>query len=198
MNKGERTRQAILDAALAEATTVGLQAISIGGLARKTSLSKSGLFAHFGSKEDLQLQILQMAADRFVEEIVAPALRERRGEPRIRALFEGWLVWEGSNALPGGCPFISAANEFDDQPGALRDYLVDSQRKWLGTLARAAQLAVDEGHFHADLDPEQFAYDFYSLFLAYHYFARLLRDPDTEGRCRQSFSRLLARSRRAG
>lgn len=196
MSKGERTRQAILETALAEATTVGLQGISIGSLARKTSLSKSGLFAHFGSKEELQLEILRTAADRFVEAVVAPALKAERGEPRIRALFEAWLAWEKSRALPGGCPFISTANELDDRPGPLRDYLVESQRRWLGTLARSAELAVTTGHFRSDVDAEQFAHDFYSIILAYHHFARLLRDPDTDGRCRQSFARLLSSSRR--
>ena len=195
MGKGEETRSAILDTALAEASTVGLAGISIGGLARKMELSKSGLFAHFGSKEDLQLQILSTARDRFVETVIAPALRLPRGEPRIRGLFENWLTWSRSSFLPGGCPFIATANELDDVPGPLRDFLVDSQRDWLETLATAARIAVEEGHLAADLDVGQFAYEFYSLILAYHHFERLLEDPQTEQRCRNAFDELIERSR---
>mgnify|MGYP002624795269 CR=1 FL=1 len=197
MSKGRRTRSAILDTALAEASEAGLAGISIGGLARKRDRSKSGLFAHFGSKEDLQLQILTTARDRFVETVIAPALREPRGEPRIRGLFERWIAWSQASFLPGGCPFIATANELDDVPGPLRDFLVDSQRDWLETLSTAARIAVDEGHLAADLDVGQFAYEFYSLILAYHHFHRLLRDPSTEARCRRAFEELLARSRPA-
>lgn len=194
MSKGEQTRSTILDTALSEASTVGLGGISIGGLAKKVELSKSGLFAHFGSKEDLQLQILATARDRFVATVIAPALRLPRGEPRVRGLFENWLVWSEAAFLPGGCPFIATANEVDDVPGPLRDFLVQSQRDWLDTLATAARIAVDEGHFRADLDVEQFAYDFYSIALAYHHFHRLLEDPATVERCRSAFESLTERS----
>jgi len=196
MNKGEQTRETILDTALAEASTFGLDGISIGGLAKKVELSKSGLFAHFDSKEDLQLQVLRTATERFVESVLAPALTEPRGEPRVRALFDNWLVWSRSSFLPGGCVFIATANELDDRPGTLRDYLVQSQRDWLDALATAARIAVAEGHFRPDLDLRQFAYDFYSVILAYHHFGRLLRDPQTEERCRTAFEGLLERSRR--
>ena len=196
MRKGRRTRNAILDTALAEASTVGLCGISIGGLARRMELSKSGLFAHFGSKEGLQLQILETARDRFVETVVAPALRLPRGEPRIRGMFENWLSWSRASFLPGGCPFISTANELDDVPGLLRDFLVDSQRDWLAALAMAARISVEEGHLASDLDVDQFAYEFYSLILAYHHFHRLLEDPDTERRCRTAFDELIERSRK--
>jgi AcrR family transcriptional regulator len=196
MNKGEQTRETILDTALAEASTFGLDGISIGGLAKKVELSKSGLFAHFDSKEDLQLQVLRTARERFVESVLAPALTEPRGEPRVRALFKNWLAWSRSSFLPGGCVFIATANELDDRPGPLRDYLVQSQRDWLDALATAARIAVEEGHFRADLDLRQFAYDFYSVILAYHHFGRLLRDPHTGERCRTAFEGLLERSRR--
>lgn len=198
MSKGRRTRSAILDTALAEASTLGLAGISIGGLARKINLSKSGLFAHFGSKEDLQLEILATARDRFVETVVAPALRLPRGEPRIRGLFENWLEWSNASFIPGGCPFIATANELDDVPGRLRDFLVQAQRDWLDVLATAARIAVEEGHLDADLDVDQFAYECYSLILSYHHFHRLLEDPHTEERCRRAFDELIARSSRAG
>lgn len=195
MGKGDETRQTILDQALADASRVGLEGLSIGALARDVGLSKSGLFAHFESKENLQRQVLERARDRFLEAVWAPALRAPRGEPRLRELFDRWLAWETASFLPGGCPFVAAASELDDCPGPLRDDLVASQREWMAGLARAASLAVEEGHFRADLDPEQFAYQLYSTILAYHYLARLLRDPRAEDRARRSFESLLAASR---
>jgi len=132
---------------------------------------------------------------RFIETVIAPGLREPRGEPRVRALFERWLEWEDASFLPGGCPFISIANELDDRPGPLRDRLVGCQRDWLQALATAARIAMAEGHFRTDLDPDQFAYDLYAIILAYHHFSRLLRDPMAEQRARQAFEGLLTASR---
>jgi AcrR family transcriptional regulator len=194
VGKGDETREAILGTALAVASARGLNGLSIGSLAREAGLSKSGLFAHFGSKEDLQLAVLRTAVDRFVEAVVTPALRQPRGEPRVRAFFERWLAWERSAYLPGGCPFLAAA-KLDDRPGRVRDYLVGSQRDWLDALATAARIAVVEGHFRDDLDPAQFAYELYSLILAYHQYQRLLADPEADRRCRVAFERLLERSR---
>lgn len=198
MSKGEETRSAILDTALALASTGGLEGLSIGGLAREVGLSKSGLFAHFNSKENLQLQVLETATERFVASVVLPSLREPRGEPRVLALFERWLAWTKSSFLPGGCPFVATAVELDDRPGPLRDYLVDAQTRWLATMARAAAIAVEEGHFRSDLDTEQLAYELYSILLAYHLFRRLLRDPKAEARSRRAFERLVESARRPG
>jgi len=195
MRKGEQTRQGILDTALAEVSMAGLSGLSIGGLADKVAMSKSGLFAHFQSKEDLQLQVLHTARERFIEKVIAPALQESRGEPRVQALFDNWLAWSESSSLPGGCPFVSVAVELDDQPGPLRDYLVQSQKDWLDTLATAARISVEEGHFQSGLDTERFAFDFYSIILAYYHFSRLLNDPETTERCRSAFADLLERSR---
>lgn len=195
MTKGEETRAAVLERAFAEATRVGLEGLTIGRLAEEVGLSKSGLFAHFDSKEDLQLQVLETAVDRFVETVVSPALKQPRGEPRVRALFERWMEWETAKFQPGGCIFIATANELDDRPGPVRDRLVEAQRDWLETLATAARIAIDEGHFRADLDPEQFAYDLYAVILAYHHFSRLLHDPAAAERVRSSFEHLLAASR---
>ena len=154
-------------------------------------MSKSGLYAHFGSKEDLQLSILELAVERFVDSIVRPAMAEPRGMPRIRAIFEGWMRWETGATLPGGCVFVALANELDDRPGPLRDRLVDYQSQWLGVLARAARIAQEEEHFRADLDPEQFAYELYAVFLAYHHFHRLLKDPGAKSRAENAFAGLL-------
>lgn len=195
MSKGEATRQQILDRALALASETGLEALSIGTLAKEVGMSKSGLFAHFDSKENLQIQVLQTAAARFIEHVVSPALRQPRGEPRVRALFENKLAWPQSSFIPGGCLFMAAAAELDDRPGPVRDYLVGSQRDWFETLAHAARIAVREGHFRPDLDPEQLAYDFEAILLAYHHFTRLLRDPRAEERARNAFETLIRNSR---
>lgn len=195
VSKGAETREAILDTALSLASTEGLEALSIGTLARAVGLSKSGLFAHFGSKEDLQIAVLGTAVDRFVADVVSPALRQPRGEPRLRALFENWLGWEQATFLPGGCPFLAVSCELDDRPGRVRDFLVQTQRDWLDTIATAVRIAMAEGHFASTVTPEQFAYEAYSVILAYHQFKRLLHDPRAEERCRLSFESLLARSR---
>jgi len=173
----------------------GLSGLSIGSLASKVEMSKSGLFAHFNSKQDLQLQVLQTARDLFIRGVIAPALSQTRGEPRVRALFENWLQWSESSYLPGGCPFVSAAVELDDQPGPLRDYLVQSQKDWLDTLSTAARISIEEGHFRSDLDTDRFAFDFYSIVLAYYHFSRLLDDPETTQKCKKAFADLLERSR---
>lgn len=191
MTKGEDTRHAILGEALALASEVGLGGVSIGALAERVGMSKSGLFAHFASKENLAVAILEEAARRVVEEVVAPALRAPRGEPRLRALFERWLAWAGGG-LPGGCIFMAAAMELDDRPGPARDRLVASQRDWLGTLAQAVRIAIEEGHFRRGTDPEQLAFELYAVGHAYHTLVRLLRDPSAEKRARQAFERLVA------
>ncbi len=194
MSKREATHGMILDKALAMASALGLEGLSIGGVAREASLSKSGLFAHFKSKQDLQLQVLESAVERFIENVVAPALRRPRGEPRVRAMFDNWMMWEDSGSMPGGCLFIAAASELDDRPGRLRDYLVSSQRDWMDALATAARIAVEEGHFHPGLDGRQFAYELYSIILAFHHFHRLLRDPRSRERARQAFEDLIQQS----
>lgn len=195
MSKGEQTREAILETALATASTCGLSGLSIGELAKEVGMSKSGLFAHFESKENLQLEVLRTAVAQYIDVVVAPALRKPRGEPRIRALFENWFEWSSNSTLPGGCLFIAAASEFDDQPGPIRDFLAATQRDWLATLSQAARIAVDEGHFRRELDTDQFAHDLYSIILAYHHFSRLLRFPDARGRALRSFEQLIEASR---
>jgi len=195
MSKGEDTRAAILGRALAVTSELGLEGLSIGSLAQDLGMSKSGLFAHFGSKEDLQLQVLELAVERFVAAVVQPALAAPRGEPRVRALFDNWLAWAEATFLPGGCVFIAAANELDDRPGPLRDRLVESQQQWLAVLARAARIAQEEGHFRGDLDAEQFAYETYAVALAYHHFRRLLRDPGARDRARRAFDDLMRGAR---
>lgn len=190
MRKGEVTRGAVLDDAMQLASTVGLGGLSIGRLAESAEMSKSGLFAHFRSKEQLQLQTLQRARDRFVDVVVRPALAAERGLPRVRAVFERWLVW-AREGLAGGCIFVAAAAELDDQPGPLRDALVREERDWLELLETVARAAVAEGHFRADLDPAQFAFELHGVMLAHHHAARLMRDERAVERTQAAFAALL-------
>lgn len=193
--KGAETRKAIVDEAMRVASIDGLEGLSLGALASSLHLSKSGLFAHFGSKERLQIEVLHAASARFVETVVMPALKAPRGEPRVRALFEGWVKWGQSPVLPGGCIFISSAMELDDRPGPVRDALLKSQQDWLDTLAQAARIAVEEGHFRRGLDLGQFTFELYALMLGFHHHVRLLRDACSEKRTRTAFARLLGEAR---
>jgi AcrR family transcriptional regulator len=196
MGKGELTRQAILERATALASRVGLEGVTIGRLSEDLGLSKSGLFAHFGAKGALQVEILRFAADLFVQEVIRPALAAPRGEARLRALFGRWLGWERSRAVPGGCLFVAAATELDDRPGPARDELVRQQRDWMDTIATCFRTGITEGQFRADADPTQFAHDLNAVMLGFHYAARLLGDPGAEGRARAAFEALLANGRR--
>ncbi len=195
MLKGDRTRRQILDRALELASEVGLEGVTLGDLAKDLRLSKSGLFAHFKSKEALQGEALEEIVRRFVSAVIEPAVALPRGEPRVQALFENDLRWIKGGFFRGGCLLISLSYEYDDRPGPVRDLLVRSQRNWLGALARAAQIAIDEGHFRADLDCEQFAYQLQSLCMGYQYNHKLLGDRKAEDQLRAAFEQLLAASR---
>lgn len=185
----------ILEHAASLASQLGLEGLTIGRLAGDLDLSKSGLFSHFQSKEQLQLQVLEFAAQRFVDCVVRPALQAARGEPRIRALFERWLRWPAESGLPGGCLFVALSAELDDRPGALRDRFVQLQKDWFEVLSNSARTAVAEGHFRQDLDPEQFAHDLYGAMLVGHHAARLLGDPKAARRTRTAFETLLVNAR---
>lgn len=189
--KGEITRAAILDEAVQVAARVGFAGLSIGGLADQVEMSKSGLFAHFRSKEQLQLQTMERARQRFVDVVVRPALAAPRGEARVRAVFDRWLVW-ARQSMDAGCIFVAAAAELDDRPGPLRDALVANERDWLELLATVAGTAVTEGDFRADLDTEQFAFELHALMLGHHHAARLLRAADADARTQKAFESLLA------
>jgi AcrR family transcriptional regulator len=191
--KGEQTRQAILSRAFELAKLVGLAGLSIGRLAEDTGLSKSGLFAHFGSKEALQVAVVEEAARQFVDLVMLPALRQPRGEPRIRALFERWIAWGDQ---PGGCFFVGAVAELDEQPGPARDALIQTCKDWLDALATAARISVTAGQLRADLDPDQFAFEIYGIMLGFHTYQKFLRDPASLTRARAAFDRLLSSARR--
>lgn len=193
--KGEVTRQTILDHATREAARLGLEGLSIGGLARDLGMSKSGLFAHFSSKEVLNTEIVSHAADLFTEHVIRPALKAPRGEPRLRALFELWLGWIRDRRTTEGCLFMALAAELDDRPGPARDRLVSQQRDWLELLANVAAAGIKEGQLRADLDTEQLAYELSGIMFSYHQSSRLLADPRAEARARAAFERLLSDAR---
>jgi AcrR family transcriptional regulator len=190
--KGEETRQAILSRAFEIAKVVGLSGLSIGRLAEETGLSKSGLFAHFGSKAALEVAVVEEAARQFVTYVMAPALRQPRGEPRVRALFDRWLAWGDQ---PGGCFFVGAIAELDERTGAPRDALVQTFKDWLDTLATAARITVTEGQFRAELDPDQFAFEVYGIMLGFHAYQKLLREPASRDRARVALERLIVSAR---
>jgi AcrR family transcriptional regulator len=180
------------------ASRVGLDGLTIGTLAEDLGLSKSGLFAHFQSKEALVVQLLERAAERFLEVVVKPALSAPRGEPRVRALFERMLRWPELVPQPGGCVFVAASTELDDRPGAAREVLVRLRRQWFDMVAGAARRAIDEGHFHPKVDPEQFAFDLDAIALGWHHASRLLGDPRATERAHRAFEALLASARAPG
>jgi len=180
----------ILEEAVGLASKVGLEGLSIGSLASRLGLSKSGLFAHFGSKEDLQVLTLKQAQKLFQEKVFAPALAQPRGLPRLRALFANWLTWL-EHDLPGGCLLLSASVEYDDRPGAVRDLLVAGQRELRGAIAKAVRLAIDAGHLHSETDPWQFAFELFGIVLATHHDRRLLGDARSAARALEAFERLI-------
>jgi len=192
LGKGAETRERILRQAVRQGSRDGLAGLTVARLAEQLGLSKSGLFAHFGSKDALDVQVLQTAAARFRDTVLKPALLEPAGEPRIRSLFDRWLSWCNDPEMLGGCILIAAGIEVDDQPGPARDFMLTSQRGLMAALAKAARVAIEAGHFRADLRPEQFGFELYAIVLGYHHAQRLLRDPRATELARGAFERLLA------
>lgn len=194
VSKGDETRQAVLERATEIAAKVGLSGLTIGSLASSAGLSKSGVYAHFLSKEDLQLATLAHARDDFVDRALRPALAAPRGEPRLRAFFERWLTC-CRDAVPTGCLYLAAKLEFADQPGRVRDQLVRDYQDLLDSIGQMVRAGVAEGHLAPDTDPAQFAQELHGIILAF-FAHRILGDAATEPRARASFESLLDRVRR--
>ncbi len=190
--KGEQTRAEIVAVALAMAARVGLEGLSIGTLADAVGKSKSGVFAHFGSREDLQIAVVREYYRRFETEVFAPAMRKPRGLPRVRALFENWMR-HTSAELQSGCIFISGAVEFDDRPGPVRDALAEAVDAWIGAMTRAVAQACEEKHLAAGADPGQISFEIHALILALHYEARFMRRAGSMARARQGFANIIQR-----
>lgn len=195
MSKGEQTRRNILSRALAMASEVGMEGISIGALAEEASLSKSGLFAHFKSKEALQLEVLQEAINRFTDQVIRPVLAAPRGEARLRCLFDVYLQWLRGEDDRLGCPFQKMAAEYSNRSGPVRERLVESMSDWREQVLRVVSAAVASGYLRADLDVGVFAYEFAGIAMVFQQSCRLLRDPQAEAKARVVFEALLRRSR---
>jgi len=192
MQKGQQTKAAIVDAALGLATQIGLEGLSIGAVAEVMQMSKSGVFAHFGSREELQISVVREYHTRFEEEVFYPAMTASRGLPRLRAMFDNWMK-RTSVELDSGCIYISGAVEFDDRPGPVRDALASSVDTWLSAMRRAVELAIAERHLCAGADPEQMVFEIHALILALHYEARFLRSPNSLGRALKAFEGIVSR-----
>ena len=190
LQKGQQTKAAIIDAALGLATQIGLEGLSIGALAEVTQMSKSGVFAHFGSREELQISVIREYHGRFEQEVFYPAMSEPRGLPRLRAMFANWMQ-RTSVEIDSGCLYISGAVEFDDRAGPVRDALASSVLTWLAALRRAIQNARELGHLRANLNDEQVLFEVHGLILALHYEARFLKNPGSIARARAGFDNIL-------
>lgn len=190
MRKGELTRAAILDVALDAASRDGLEGLTIGLLAEKMNMSKSGVFAHFGSREDLQIEVLKLYHHHFEQEVFYPSLKEARGLPRLQAMFALW-VKRVTVEIASGCIYISGAVEYDDRPGPIREALVGMVKAWQGALQRAAAQAIELGHLRNDVEADQIVYEMYGLILALHHDARFMRTPGSVERAQTGFERMI-------
>lgn len=197
LHKGQQTKLAIIDAALGLAAQIGLEGLSIGVLAEVTGMSKSGVFAHFGSREELQISVVHEYFSRFEQEIFYPALQAPRGLPRLKALFYNWMK-RVTVEIQSGCIFISGAVEFDDRPGLVRDALASSVKTWLAAVQRAVVQSKEAGHLSPDADERQICFEIHGLILAVHYEARFLKAPGSIDRANKAFEQILERYGAAG
>ena len=195
MGKGAETRASILTQAISMAGILGLEGLTIGRLATETGMSKSGLFGHFGSKEALQLAVLETIAKDFSLKVISPALKEPTGETRLRKLFSNWMEWATDEKQEGGCRLMGASVELNARPGELRDYLAEQQIEWIDCIRRMAQKAVSESIFRAGLDTRQFAFEFHSIGLGLNFSLRLLRDPAALSRSQVAFDSLIQKAK---
>lgn len=193
MLKGQQTKQVIVDAALGLATQIGLEGLSIGVLAEVTHMSKSGVFAHFGSREELQISVIREYFNRFEQEVFVPAMRESQGLPRLQALFANWMK-RVAVEIQSGCIFISGAVEFDDRSGPVHDALASSVKTWLQAVHRTVVQAKACGHLDQNANEQQVAFEIHGLILALHYEARFLKYPGSIDRAVQGFNNIVARS----
>lgn len=189
MKKKADVKLVILEAGLEMAGRLSLESVTIGGLAKATNMSKSGLFGHFQSKENLQIMILEFASRFFAESVILPALKIEAGIPRVRAIVNNWN--EYGSKLEGGCIFVHASKEFNNRPGKVKECLLHQQQEWIDCLKRIAQSAVVAGDFREGIDYDQFAFDLYSLLLGFYYYHELLQDSDTKKRQQVALERLL-------
>lgn len=185
-SKGAQTKSSILQAALGLATQIGLDGLTIGALAEVAQMSKSGVFAHFGSREELQVEVVRQYHRMFEEEVFYPALKHDKGLPRLIALFDNWLQ-RSAIEVDSGCIYISGAIEFEEQQGPVREELVYSVKTWHAAIVRAIEQAIECGHLMKTADAQQLLFQLHGLVLALHYDARFLKNPDCLARAKQGF-----------
>jgi AcrR family transcriptional regulator len=193
MGKGEQTRETILLHALRLATQVGFEGLTIGRLADELKLSKSGLFAHFGSKEDLQVATVEAARAIFIREVIKPAFELTEGLQRLWKLCDIWLSYVQSGVFRGGCFFAAAAAEFDSRPGPVRDRIAEIMKEWLAALRNAIVEAQEAGHLDKDIDATQLAFEFNSLELGANWAFQLYGDARAFKRAREAIRERLSR-----
>ena len=193
MGKGDVTRAQVLAVGLDITSEVGLEGLTIGKLADRAGMSKSGLYAHFASKEDLQCQVLDAASERFADAVLRPAFTAPRGLPRLESVMELWMLWE-TDELPGGCPFVAAAVDYDDREGPVRDRVVFYLERLMTEIEKAVRMAIDEGHFRADVDTRAYAFEAWGVILAYQQWARMLKTQDAADRARAALAALNGRA----
>jgi AcrR family transcriptional regulator len=189
--KGQRTRASILQRAVDLASLEGLEGLTIGRLADDLKMSKSGLFAHFGSKEELQLAAIDAAGQRFIDEVVRPALDAERGYPRLVAICHSWLDYVRRRVFPGGCFFAAASFEFDGRPGIVRDAVAKQMDDWFAMLEKDIRMAKDEGHLDAGVDPAQLAFELNALFFGANFAYNLRHDEEAFARARRAIEQRL-------
>lgn len=192
LHKGQHTKAVIIDAALGLATHIGLEGLSIGALAEVTGMSKSGVFAHFGSREELQISVIREYHTRFEQEVFYPAMQAPRGVSRLRALFANWMK-RTSIEIDSGCIYISGAVEFDDRTGPVRDALANSVMTWQAAMKRAIQQCKECGEIRDDVSEDQMLFEIHGLILALHYEARFMRRAGSMARARQGFANIIQR-----
>jgi len=188
--KGVATRDLIVERAYQQVRLGGFEGLSIGGVASAVSMSKSGVFAHFGSREELQLAVLEAGVQHFIEAVFRPALRERRGLPRLLSIMRRTLEWMSGSV--GGCPMVSAAIEYDDRPGAIRDAVAGYQKRLRTELVKAIGMAAETGELRDDTDGEQLAFEFFAIELAVHHDSRLFDKDIAVQRGLRAVDRLVA------
>lgn len=191
--QGEGTRKAILEAAVHIASAEGLEGLTIGGLAAELSMSKSGLFAHFGSKEDLQVATVEAARSIFIREVIRPSFEGKHGLVDLWHLCDTWLSYVESGVFRGGCFFAAVAAEFDSRPGPVRDRIAEIMKEWLATLRRAVADAQTAGELKSEVDPTQMAFEFNALELGANWAFQLYGDKQAFARAREAILESLHR-----
>jgi AcrR family transcriptional regulator len=188
------TRERILDQGLALMSQAGIEGVTLGVLADQVGMSKSGLFAHFRSKEEVQIRLLEYSGVVGAARIIEPSMKEPAGLPRLKALVRNWLGWAPRAGLPGGCPVAAGLFEFDDMEGPVRDKILEMEAQWRGLLIQTVADACSLGHLRRDLDAAQFVWELCGIYLSHHAAQRFLKSPDADRRAQTAFAALLERA----